>query len=480
MEKRTGNSMVNIEQIKYASLTTSRIIQNEHRFDASAYNIDAMKAINKVQHYENGYTFLSGNEGLVQKAFVGSRFKRIYTENDQDIPFFLPSDIENVHPKATKHISRVTKTDFDNLIVHKGMLLISCSGTIGKTCIVSNSLDNQLFSHDLLRVTFKNEEDLGFVYAFLNTSIGLTILQSNNYGAVIDHIEPGHLANIPIPNAPKEIKDEVHKLIIDSYSDRDQSNELITEAQNLLYKTLKLPKVSEIKPKQYDSDAKFRCFSLNMSRLDNRIDVSYHIPLAEAVIDEISKESEYVAKIKDPNITSKIILPGRFKRIYVDKEHGVPFFGGKQLLQLIPTNLKYLSKTQHANRIKQQLSIEENWCVVSCSGTIGKVNIVPKHWEGWTLNQHVLRLVPKDDDIAGYLYAWIESPYCKPLILRNSYGAVIDELDDIQMGNVPVPILKDKQIMKEINDKVLKANKLRYDAAQKESNAIQIVYDLLK
>ena len=83
---------------------------------------------------------------------------------------------------------------------------MTCSGTIGKTSLVGAKLDNQVFSHDLLRITFQHEYDLGYVYAFFNTETGLSILQSNNYGAVIDHIEPEHLQRIPIPNAPESMK----------------------------------------------------------------------------------------------------------------------------------------------------------------------------------------------------------------------------------------------------------------------------------
>ena len=77
--------------------------------------------------------------------------------------------------------------------------------------------------------------------------------------------------------------------------------------------------------------------------------------MVEEIIKAISLNAAEVTTLSDTRISSDIILPGRFKRIYVDKEHGVPFFGGKQLLSLNPTNVKYLSLAHQGERIEDQL-----------------------------------------------------------------------------------------------------------------------------
>lgn len=462
--------------LSWGAVSVHRIMNNECRFDASAYNIEAINAFSKVSHCRYGVIPV----GIMYKhAIVGSRFKRIYTDNPTDIPFFLPSDIEEIYPKATKYISAKTKADIDSLRVEDNMLLMSCSGTIGKTSLVGSKLKHQVFSHDLLRITFKNDYDLGYAYAFFNTEIGLTILQSNNYGAVIDHIEPEHLCNIPIPNVPKDFRKKIHQLVVESYDLRDQSNQLIDLAQSLLYSELQLPDFYTSVLKDNVEDEGFCYFSRKASDLNGRIDASYHLPIINEIVRLIAVNSDEVTTLGDKRISKDIILPGRFKRIYVDKEHGVPFFGGKQLLSLNPTNVKYLSLKHHGDRIDDQLLLEENMCAVTCSGTIGKVMIIPKHWEGWTLNQHVMRIKPSSEKIAGYIFAWLDSPYCKPLILRNVYGAVIDEIDDIQLSQVPIPLLKNKDIQEQINNHILEANKLRYEAYIKEQEAITMMNDLL-
>lgn len=498
MEKRTGYIMVNAalkyeplevelpknplflpSPLRYGSVSIAQMVNNGHRYDASAYNIEAMNALRKVKRNKHGFVYLLGDDGLIDNAYYPGRYKRIYNENGTGEPFYLPSQLEEIYPKPAKYISRLTAVSLQNDRIKANTLLLSRSGTIGKCTISSKTTIDKLFSDDVIRVSFKDNTDLGYVYAFLNTETGLLILQSNNYGAVIDHIEPEHLANVPIPNAPKELKEAIHNLIVESYDLRDKSNDLIDEAQELLYKELQLPDISTIKGENYAENKGFQNYVVKASQLNGRLDGSYHIPEVEEVIKVISKNAAEVTTLGDPRIASDIILPGRFKRIYVDKEHGVPFFGGKQLLSLNPTNVKYLSLAHHGDRIEDQLLLEKNMSAVTCSGTIGKVMIVPEHWEGWTLNQHVMRIKPATESMAGYIFAWLDSPYAKPLIVRNTYGAVVDEIDDNQLATVAIPLLKNNDIQQKINDLVLEANELRYQAYLKEQEAINKMNEII-
>lgn len=460
----------------YGAVPVSRILSNDCRLDASSYNMEVMNALSMVSHCIYGTTPM---KHLLKDAFVGSRFKRIYTDKPSDIPFFLPSDIEDVYPKATKFISGRTVADIDFLRVEKDMLLMTCSGTIGKTSLVGTKLEHQVFSHDLLRITFKNSYDLGYTYAFFNTEIGLTILQSNNYGAVIDHIEPGHLYNIPIPNAPEETRKRIHRLIVDSYGLRDKSNELIDSAQSILYEELQLPNFNSFLMRDGISEDGFCNFSKKASELHGRIDVSYHLPISDSVISAISKNAKELARIGDSRISKKVILAGVFKRTYVDKSNGVPFLGGREIMTLNPVVDKYLSVKIHQERIQKELEVFENYVLVSDRGTIGKVQIVPRHWNGWAVSQNIIKIVPANNDIAGYVYAYLNSDYAKILIQRETYGAVVDMIDDNNVSSIPIPLLKNENKQKEINNLVLEANTLRYDAYKKEQEAISIMNGVL-
>ena len=360
------------------------------------------------------------------------------------------------------------------------MLLVSVSGTIGKTSLVGKKLVNQIFSHDLLRVSFRGTYDLGYVYAYLNTEEGLKLLQSNNYGAVIDHIEPEHLKNLPIPNAPEEIKRSIHDAVIASYDLRDQSNDLIDEAQRLLYKALGLPEKMNLKPKYYAPQAGFRCFTMSSNELNNRFDVSYHLPEIKEILSLISKQAAEVTTLGDPRISKEIILAGVFKRTYVNKDLGTPFLGGRDITQLAPKVDKYLSYSVHKVRIHKELEVFENYVLISDRGTIGKVQIVPKHWNGWAVSQNIIKLIPISSSIAGYIYIYLQTSLGQALIKRETYGSVVDMIDDNNVASIPIPLLKDNSMQSRINDLVLQANELRYQAYLKEQEALQQMEAVLK
>jgi len=474
-----GSTILLPDPLKYTSVLLSEVYSNNIRLEADAYNLEAKAAKYRVEHCKFGFVHLWGKNGLVKEAFVRSRFKRIYVEKGEGIPFYQPSSITETYPKPVKYISENTDVDIEALKVEKGMLLMSVSGTVGKCSMVGQTLDGKVFSHDLLRLTGKNEFDTGYIYAYFCTPTGQKMLQTNNYGAVIQHIEPEHLKNVVIPDAPDSIKKDIHNLVIESYDFRDQSNALIDEAERILYAELHLPPIEQLKPKYFDESVAFRNYTTKLSRLNLRLDCSYHSTAHGTILDLLNENSKQVKHIGEKDISQRIILAGRFKRTYVDDKFGIPFFGGKQLLELNPTNIKYLSRTHHEDRISHELYLKENMVAVTCSGTIGKVNIIPKHWENWALNQHVMRIVPTSKDLAGYIYCWLNSDYGYQLIVRNTYGAVVDEIDDRQLSQVEIPILKNESKQKEINDKVLEANELRYQAYLKEREAVEIMEEII-
>ncbi len=179
----------------------------------------------------------------------------------------------------------------------------------------------------------------------------------------------------------------------------------------------------------------------------------------------------------DERISENIILPGRFKRVYVDEGQGRVFFGGKQLYELDPSNKKYLSLVHHGERIKKQLELIENMTLITCSGTIGKVTLVPRHWEHWAASQHIIRVVPANHDIAGYISVFLASDYGRALITRFTYGSVVDEIDNKHVSQIPFPLLKNEAVQAKINRLALEANSMRYEAYQLEQEAMQIMND---
>ena len=458
--------------LKWCAVSLSEVVGRGKRLEAGVFDVEARSARTIIENGKYPLSTICGVDGFAS-AYVGGRFKRIWVKKS-DCPIYQPSEIVNVRPLPDGWLSRKTKADLDSLRVRKGQILLTCSGTIGKAALVSDTLDGKIFSHDLLRIDCKDKRDVGYVYTYLKCHIGNKILLTNGYGAVITHIEPEHLLSVPVPKAPQEVRRRINDLICKSYALRDESNALIDKAEALLRDELKLPPSDGFKVKFFGRDAGVDTFSVKLGRLEGRIDASYHVPIVDAIVSHLNKHADEIATVADPRVSKEVILPGRFKRVYVGEGYGTPFFSGRSIGEIDPSDKKYLSFAQHQKRIMTQLTIRANMILVTCSGAIGNVAFAPRHWDGWTMTHDIIRIVP-NGRMAGFTYIWLQSAWARTLIFAKAYGAVVQHIDKTHILSIPVPLLKDGAVQGEINRLALAANEKRFEAYKLEQKALDVM-----
>ena len=150
--------------LKWASVIVREVVEKD-RLEASVYGIEARQVRKDLEQCRWDIVHLCGEKRLAT-AYYGSRFKRIYVEKS-DLPIYQPAQVNELYSSPSAYISHLTQTDIDALRVKKGQVLLTCSGTIGNCAYVRNTLDNLIFSHDLIRIEPK--EYNGFIYAFLKS-----------------------------------------------------------------------------------------------------------------------------------------------------------------------------------------------------------------------------------------------------------------------------------------------------------------------
>ena len=466
---------INIPEVElnWSTVAISEVHQKSYRLEASVFDIEGRNAHETLEKSNWPLKTICGSNGLAT-AYHRPRFKRIFVDRSE-YPIYQPSQINSIRPRPHLWISDLTPTDIDALRVNKNQILLTCSGTIGNCTIVGGTLDKAIFSHDLIRITTKDKTYTGYIYAYLKTRIGSLIITTNNYGAVISHIEPEHLDNVPIPDPDPLLRNNINSLIMESVKALDKSNNLIDQAEGLLITELKLPPIEEIMPKSFDKAVAMQNFQVSLSQIESRLNGSFHAPINNAIETLIKTSAKEVTTTDDKRISSEVFYPTRFKRVYVAEGQGAPFFGGKNLYELDPSNKKYISQGVHAEIIENFLKVHKDTILITRSGTIGKVVLVPKHWDNWIVSDDLIRVIPANSDIAGYLFLWLSSDYGRQLIARHSYGAVVRHIEGFHVAQVPIPLLKNKGTQEEINDLVLKANQFRSNAYENEQEAIKMV-----
>lgn len=451
-------------QVNWCTVRLSEIIERGRRLEAGVYDVEALNARRIVFNVKH-IAFKD-----IADAHYPPRFKRIYCEKLNGVPLYLPSQITDLKPNPEKFISMATKYNLKELRLKKNTVLLTRSGTIGDVGYVSRTFDEKIFSDDVIRIKTVGEFDAGYLYAYLKSTVGNKLLTASSYGAVITHIEPEHLSDLPVPDAPLDIKRRIHELIVRSYELRDESNELIDAAERLLIDELHLPPIEDFKSESMS-------FSVKLSDIwsSRRLDASYHAPIVGRIVDHLKKYAEEVTTVGDGRISKKIILAGIFKRVYVHKEFGYPFLGGNDITKLIPTTEKFLSKAIHKIRYEKELKVTENMILVTDRGTIGNVAMVPRHWNGFAVSQNVLKIVPMNKNIAGYLFIYLNMDVGKTLIRRETYGSVVDMIDEKSLATVPIPLLRDQTVQNRINTLALEANAKRTEAYCLERKALSIM-----
>jgi type I restriction enzyme S subunit len=148
----------------------------------------------------------------------------------------------------------------------------------------------------------------------------------------------------------------------------------------------------------------------------------------------------------------------------------IPLLSSKQFFQVDPIDVKRLAKGAHMKDMKE-IALEENMILVTRSGTIGRVQIVPSYMEGWAGSEHAIRLIAAEKMHPGYLFTWLDSAYGYELVTRHTYGSVINEIDNDMLGSVPVPELNPSE-QDYVGSPVLQAKQCWDEAWQLEQEAI--------
>jgi len=448
-------------------------VENDRRLDASYYgqeNIEARLAIDKIE--EEGVTLTTVGDHI-DELFKNSRFKRDYVNKETGDPYLTPTDMFMFPIKPRKYV----RNPPDDAHAEPGWVLITRSGTVGRTIIANKPISNYVISDDLVRAV--NHDDLpAYLYAYLNSWMGQAFLSKDKFGATVKHIDPHQIAEIPVPIF-SEISDEVSKKIRESYNLRESAHLSLKLAENKLDENLKLPEIGPTSVEYYGEEGgkRVKAFELTSDSLNKRLDASYHIPWVHEAIRqmEVSEENGLGTMVKLKDIADAFVPP-RFTRVYVDDpEMGIPMLQGSHVDQIVPQGIKYIWKNM--DHIEKYV-VEEGWILVTCSGTIGDLCLVSDRWDNWAATNHLIRIIPSDSGIhPGYLTAFLQSSYGQVQFDRLIYGGVVDEIGESGelVDDIIIFVPDDGTVEKEIGQMVLQAYSNRDESFELEQRAVELI-----
>jgi type I restriction enzyme S subunit len=294
---------------------------------------------------------------------------------------------------------------------------------------------------------------------------------------VVESIYEADVSGLLVPVLPRRLRDHLTEIVQQVATLRSEGNGLLDQAEAEVQRQCGLPNVADISPTQrVDTLSNAQVFNLLSDEVYGRENRFGSVRLDATYYDRLATKLHKVILDAGGKELGSVLLGVRNsrlrKRLYVDDpSDGVPMIGGKQLMQIRPADVNYLSKALTRNL--QEETVRTGWTLVSCGGTLGRTMFVHRNCEGWAVSQHVMRLLPDESQIwPGYLYAFVASPYGQIQVAQRAYGSVIPELRDFQFHSIAIAVPPDRG--QAVHGIVVRAFDCRADALALENEAIRL------
>ena len=410
--------------MRTASINISSIYRDKKRFDSDHYlNINSFLSLNLERNSSKCKT-------LEEMAFVYNPpvFKRQFcSRTSRAVMYFQSSDVQMASEESSVYIYK-GQAEKLNLLVKQGDILVTGFGTIGCVRLVSKYQNDTCYANNVCRIRVNPEFKSGYIYAFLASKYGNAQLNKNASGSVVRYIESPGIKRTLIPMLPQNFLYEVDKLIQESAKLREDAMDALKSAHNII-------------EEEFDLSCAKKTPSVSIQSIiashNKRFEATYHVSNNRSIYDVIRNKYKNILL---GDMVADIFKPNIFKREYVSR-NGHKLIGGADMLKQIPSTDKMISKRQVENM--PSLRMERNYLLITRAGTIGNVAFVDNQLKDLVVSEDVLRVVPKDDNTAYYLYAFLSSKIGLKLISLFTYGSVIQHIESQHAGLIPIPILPD-------------------------------------
>ena len=368
--------------------------------------------------------------------------------------------------KDLVYISEETHANIKRSEIGPQDVLLSMRGTIGISTVVPNILKKANINAALARIRLKEGVNPYYVSVFLNSKYGRMQTKRGGYKAVQHDLNLSIIKAIKIPLPPKQIQNQVSKIMLDAFKKRNQNlkkaDSIIKGISNLLLNELSIELPLGEDRKAYWLDAR---------NLQHRRDPLFYYPKYLNLLNTIESSPYEVKSLKE---ISKAIVSGQRPKGGVKYiETGVPSIGGEHITSEGDFNfeeIKYIPKQFHENQKKSWIK-PFDILIVKDGATTGKVAIIPEDFplKECNINEHVFKVEVKGGYNRYYMFSYLFSSLGQEQINRLISGATQKGItrEAIEQVKIIVPPseFQDK-IADDVKKRKEKSKKLKEEAEE--------------
>ena len=208
------------------------------------------------------------------------------------------------------------------------------------------------------------------------------------------------------------------------------------------------------------------CFVVSSEEVqNNRVNVYYYQPKFKEVGKALEKGKYRIAKLKE--FVTKIHYGVSIKNVYVDE--GIPLL---RILNIEPNKID-LTEIAHLEESKRQEIgsgfVYEGDLLVSRSGSVGIVAVVPKEADGFAFGSFMIKFCVTDEVNKEYVSIWLNNKISKLFTEREKIGAIQGNITISTIENflVPLPPLEiQNKIADEVKRRISETERLKAEARE--------------
>lgn len=342
-------------------------------------------------------------------------------------------------------------------------IIITRVGTIGRVCRIPEKINRIAMGQNLTRVKLKETIiESGFMLAYMSSKFCQIQMKRYAYGGVQASLTNKNikqlLVPIPSPEVQKFIGDKVRK----AEELREEAKMLKKKAEEILVKEIGINSLNK-------GTVKYHWIKGYV--VDDRVDSDFY-DLKYQILIEIEKR--FKCYLMEDIIIDK--YTGKTPDKSCEDLEGIPLIVVKNIEE---NNINIDNIERWVKDDSNFRKTEENDLLITRVGSVGVTSIVEENEKGLFLSDNVICLKLKEGLLNRYIAFYLNSIYGKLMVERWTKGAVQGVINYQSINKFKIPIIN-KDIMKEIDLKLLKWKQLLARSKQLIQEAKQDVEDLIE
>ncbi|MBV9382248.1 MAG: hypothetical protein JO242_16465 [Streptosporangiaceae bacterium] len=408
------------------------------RLDSSPYlsgAYEARKLIEMLPGTKSLQELVRAPNGIFH---AGRSARRWVTDPEYGVPFFSSTDILEADSSFLPLIAKSAVEDNPRLPIERDWTLVTRSGTIGRMTYARSDMHGFACSEHVLRVVADSGRiKPGYLHAFLSSKYGIPMITNAAYGAIIQHIEPEHITDLPVPRFGAAIEEEIHRHVQGAADLRTKFQAGVIAATRDLFESAGLPGLLDLRWHEQFRDIGFIVVKLAPTTLR----APNQAPRMRQIIEKLASVPHRT--LGDICTGGQLSRGNRFTRIASEPGYGYRLIGQRQGPWLRPEGRWVALKPE----ILDEVRAADESVLVASQGTLGESEVFCRSifitglWQReFVFSEHFLRIVSGDADFPGaYLFAFLRSEPVFRIFRSMSTGSKQQDIHEELRAQIPVP-----------------------------------------